>query len=76
MDNLRKRDYANFNNGNRNNRRYSSHDSFGDNRSDYNRNRYSSRDQRGNNLNRSNSNRNKDSIKTRVKRLGITRNKK
>ena len=55
MDNLRKRDYANFNNGNRNNRRYSSRDSFGDNRSD---NRYNSRDPRGNNVNRSNSNRN------------------
>ena len=38
MDNLRKRDYANFNNGNRDNMRYSSRDSYGNVRSD-NRNR-------------------------------------
>lgn len=65
MDNLRKRDYANFNNGNRDNVRCSSRDSYGNVRSD-NRNRYNARDIRENNVNRSNSDRNRDSMKKNV----------
>ena len=65
MDNLRKRDYANFNNGNRGNRRYSSRDSFGDVNSD-NRNRYNNKKTRGNNINRAGSEINRNSMNRNI----------